>query len=163
MDTVKIGKFLKELRKEQNLTQEQLGEKVGVTNKTVSRWETGTYMPPIECLAILSELYGVSINEIVAGQRLSQAEFAEAAEENLSEALQMSEQVYRQTEKKLSLLLLISTVIAIVIILLMPKYEGRFLLNLLLIVLVAGLAFISNTVILAALLMNKERSGKEQK
>lgn len=163
MDTVKIGKFLKELRKEQNLTQEQLGEKVGVTNKTVSRWETGTYMPPIECLVILSELYGVSINEIIAGQRLSQVEFAEAAEENLSEALQMSEQVFRQTEKRLSLLLLISTVIAMVIILLMPKFDGRFLLNLLLILLVAGLAFISNSVILVALLMNKERSGREQK
>ncbi len=162
MDTVKIGKFLKELRKEQNLTQEQLGEKVGVTNKTVSRWETGTYMPPLECLAILSELYGVSINEIVAGQRLSQAEFAEAAEENLSEALQMSEQVWRQTEKRLSLLLVISTVLAVLIILLMPKFEGRFLLNLLLIVLVAGLALVSNSAILAALLMNKERSGKEQ-
>ena len=162
MDTVKIGKFLKELRKEQNLTQEQLGEKVGVTNKTVSRWETGTYMPPLECLAILSELYGVSINEIVAGQRLSQAEFAEAAEENLSEALQMSEQVWRQTEKRLSLLLVISTVLAVLIILLMPKFEGRFLLNLLLIVLVAGLALISNSAILAALLMNKERCGKEQ-
>lgn len=163
MDTVKIGTFLKELRKEQNLTQEQLGEKVGVTNKTVSRWETGTYMPPLECLAILSELYGVSINEIVAGQRLSQAEFAEAAEENLSEALQMSEQVWRQTEKRLSLLLVISTVLAVLIILLMPKFEGRFLLNLFLIVLVAGLALISNSAILAALLMNKERSGKEQK
>ena len=163
MDTVKIGTFLKELRKEQNLTQEQLGEKVGVTNKTVSRWETGTYMPPLECLAILSELYGVSINEIVAGQRLSQAEFAEAAEENLSEALQMSEQVWRQTEKRLTLLLVISTVLAVLIILLMPKFEGRFLLNLLLIVLVAGLALISNSAILAALLMNKERSGKEQK
>lgn len=163
MDTVKIGRFLKELRKEQNLTQEQLGEKVGVTNKTVSRWETGTYMPPIECLVILSELYGVSINEIIAGQRLSQVEFAEAAEENLSEALQMSEQVFRQTEKRLSLLLLISTVIAMVIILLMPKFDGRFLLNLLLILLVAGLAFISNSVILVALLMNKERSGREQK
>lgn len=163
MDTVKIGKFLKELRKEQNLTQEQLGEKVGVTNKTVSRWETGNYMPPLECLAILSELYGVSINEIVAGQRLSQAEFAEAAEENLSEALQMSEQVWRQTEKRLSLLLVISTVLAVLIILLMPKFEGRFLLNLLLIVLVAGLALISNSAILAALLMNKERSDKEQK
>lgn len=41
MDTQKIGKFLKELRKENNMTQEQLGEKIGVTNKTVSRWETG--------------------------------------------------------------------------------------------------------------------------
>ena len=40
MDTIKIGRFLKELRKENKLTQEQLGEKLGVTNKTVSRWET---------------------------------------------------------------------------------------------------------------------------
>lgn len=41
MDTIKMGKFLKELRKEKGLTQEQLGEKIGVTNKTVSRWENG--------------------------------------------------------------------------------------------------------------------------
>ena len=46
MDTVKMGKFLKELRKEKGLTQEQLGEKIGVTNKTVSRWENGNYFPP---------------------------------------------------------------------------------------------------------------------
>ena len=64
MDTVKIGKFLKELRKEKGYTQETLGEKVGVTNKTVSRWETGTYMPPVECLVLLSDIYDVSINEI---------------------------------------------------------------------------------------------------
>ena len=60
MDTVKMGKFLKELRKEKGLTQEQLGEKIGVTNKTVSRWENGNYIPPAECLAIrltLSHLY----------------------------------------------------------------------------------------------------------
>ena len=49
MDMVKIGKFLAELRKGHNLTQEELGEKLGVTNKTISRWETGTYMPPVEC------------------------------------------------------------------------------------------------------------------
>ena len=53
MDTIKIGRFLKELRKENKLTQEQLGEKLGVTNKTVSRWETGTYLPPVECLSML--------------------------------------------------------------------------------------------------------------
>lgn len=56
MDLVRIGGFLRQLRKEHGLTQEQLGEKVGATNKTISRWETGVYMPPVECLAMLSEL-----------------------------------------------------------------------------------------------------------
>ena len=46
MDLQKTGKFISNLRKEKGLTQEQLGEKLGVTNKTVSRWETGTYLPP---------------------------------------------------------------------------------------------------------------------
>ena len=50
MDLLLIGKFIAELRKEQELTQEQLGEKLGVTNKTVSRWETGAYLPPAEAL-----------------------------------------------------------------------------------------------------------------
>ena len=69
MDVQKIGEFLKELRKQNNMTQEQLGERVGVTNKTVSRWETGKYMPPIECLKSLSDLYQISINEILTGER----------------------------------------------------------------------------------------------
>ena len=54
MDMVKIGGFLKTLRQEQGLTQAQLGETLGVTGKTVSRWETGTYLPPVEMLLLLS-------------------------------------------------------------------------------------------------------------
>ena len=54
MDQVKIGKFLAMLRKKENLTQEELGEKIGVTNKTISRWENGTYMPDIEMFLISS-------------------------------------------------------------------------------------------------------------
>ena len=50
MDVVKFGSFLKELRKEQGLTQEELAEKLGVTNRTVSRWETGTNIPDIDIL-----------------------------------------------------------------------------------------------------------------
>ncbi|MDE5729583.1 MAG: helix-turn-helix transcriptional regulator, partial [Clostridia bacterium] len=57
MDMIKIGKFLCELRKEQNLTQEQLGEELGVSNKTISRWEPGTYLPPVEMLQLLSDKY----------------------------------------------------------------------------------------------------------
>ena len=58
----KIGSFLAELRKEKNLTQDELGEQIGVTNKTISRWENGNYLPPVEMLLILSKLYDVGIN-----------------------------------------------------------------------------------------------------
>ena len=84
MDQIKIGKFIAELRKEKKLTQETLGEALGVTNKTVSRWECGTYMPDIEMLGLLAKEFGVSINELLAGQRLNDEEFRQAADENLS-------------------------------------------------------------------------------
>ena len=48
MDQIKIGKFIATLRRQSGLTQEKLGEKIGVTNKTISRWENGNYMPDIE-------------------------------------------------------------------------------------------------------------------
>jgi len=90
MDTKRVGMFLAELRKQNNMTQEQLGEKIGVTNKTVSRWETGAYMPPVEMLEILSNLYDVSINEIVSGKKLNETEYKQQAEENMKEVLSES-------------------------------------------------------------------------
>lgn len=90
MDMQKIGSFLTVLRKERGLTQAQLGEQLGVTNKTVSRWETGTYLPPVEMLQQLSELYGITINEILSAQRLEERQFREKAEENLKSALRES-------------------------------------------------------------------------
>ena len=57
MDTVKIGNFLRELRKEKNLTQEQLAEVFSVSNRTVSRWETGSNMPDISLLLEMAEYY----------------------------------------------------------------------------------------------------------
>ena len=61
MDQKKIGSFLKELRKEKDITQEQLAEKINVSGRTVSRWETGSNMPDISLLAELAEFYDVSI------------------------------------------------------------------------------------------------------
>ena len=87
MDLVQTGKFIAALRKEHGLTQEQLGEILYVSNKTVSRWETGTYLPPAEALLAMSEMFGVSINEILSGKRLSTEEYQAAAEENLQQAI----------------------------------------------------------------------------
>lgn len=90
MDVIKIGEFLADLRKAQGWTQEQLGEKLGVTNKTISRWETGNYLPSVEMLQMMSELYGLTINELLSGERLTQERYREKAEENIKTALSES-------------------------------------------------------------------------
>ncbi len=72
MDQKKIGGFLKELRKETGITQEQLAEKLGVSGRTVSRWENGNNMPDISLLTDIAELYDVSIPEIIDGERKSE-------------------------------------------------------------------------------------------
>lgn len=90
MDMLKMGSFLAELRKEHNLTQAELGVKLGVTNKTISRWETGNYMPPVEMLEELSNMYGMTINELLSGKKLSTEEYKEMAETNIKETLKAS-------------------------------------------------------------------------
>ena len=72
MDQRKIGEFLKGLRKEKNLTQEQLAEQLNVSSRSVSRWETGRNMPDIGLLAEHAKLYDVSIPEIIDGKRRSE-------------------------------------------------------------------------------------------
>lgn len=69
MEQKKIGNFLKNLRKEKGITQEMLAEKLNVSGRTVSRWETGNNMPDISLLIELAEFYDVSIPEIVNGRR----------------------------------------------------------------------------------------------
>ena len=72
MDQKKIGEFLKRLRKEKGLTQEQLAERFYVSSKTVSRWETGSNMPDVGTLIDLADFYDVDIRELIDGERKSE-------------------------------------------------------------------------------------------
>ena len=69
MNIAKIGKLLQTLRKEKGITQEQLAEQVGVTRRTVSRWETGSNMPDLDVLIELSDFYAVDLRKILSGER----------------------------------------------------------------------------------------------
>ena len=69
MDQKKSGSFLRELRKEKQLTQEQLAERFGVTSRSVSRWETGSNMPDLSILVELADFYDVDIRDIIDGER----------------------------------------------------------------------------------------------
>ena len=72
MDQKKTGEFLKQLRKEKSLTQEQLAEQFFVSGRTVSRWETGSNMPDLSVLVELADYYDVDIREIIDGERKSE-------------------------------------------------------------------------------------------
>lgn len=86
MDMIKTGKFIAALRREKGLTQQELAERLYVTAKTVSRWENGNYMPPIDTLPALSEILGATIVEIIAGERLPEEKSEQAQQQALNEA-----------------------------------------------------------------------------
>lgn len=74
MNQKKMGAFIKTLRKENNLTQEQLAEALSVSNRTVSRWETGNNIPDLDMLIILADYFDVEIKELIEGERLKEKE-----------------------------------------------------------------------------------------
>ena len=92
MNMIKTGKFLQELRKEKELTQEQLAEQLGVARRTVSRWETGNNMPDLDILVELSDLYSVDLREILSGERKSESMDQELKETVLQVADYSSEE-----------------------------------------------------------------------
>lgn len=100
MDQIKIGRFIAALRRQAGLTQEALGEKLGVTNKTVSRWENGNYMPDIEMLQLLGKEFQVSINELLAGERLADEDFRRAADENILSVSNSKESAFSREERQ---------------------------------------------------------------
>ena len=91
MNQQKIGKFLKCLRRESGLTQEQLAERFSVSSRTVSRWETGSNMPDVGMLVELADFYDVDIREIIDGERKSEIMNKETKETILKVAEYASE------------------------------------------------------------------------
>ena len=71
MDQLKIGKFIAECRKQKNLTQMQLAEKLGITDKAISKWERGIAMPDTSIMLELGDILGISINELLSGEKIN--------------------------------------------------------------------------------------------
>ncbi|MDE7330017.1 MAG: helix-turn-helix domain-containing protein [Clostridia bacterium] len=84
MDAIKIGRFIKSLRKENSLTQREVAERLNVSEKTISKWETGNGMPEVSLMLPLCKLFGISINELLSGERLDEKRYVEKAEENMA-------------------------------------------------------------------------------
>ncbi len=95
MNQLETGKFIAELRKEKSLTQAQLGDLLGVTNKTISRWENGNYMPDLSVLQALCAVLEVSVNEMLSRKRLDQSDFRQQADANLLLTLSQAKRMKR--------------------------------------------------------------------
>ena len=109
MDLVKTGAFLRELRKEKNITQEELAEKMGVARRTVSRWETGANMPDMDILIDISDFYGVDLREILDGERKSKQMDKEIKETVLKVA-----EYENEGKKRSSIVVIVYSVLGII-------------------------------------------------
>ena len=98
MDQQKTGRFLKELRKEKGLTQEQVAEHFNVAGRTVSRWETGSNMPDLSMLAEISSFYEVDIREIIDGERKSE-KMDNELKETLEKVADYNDAIYAKTTR----------------------------------------------------------------
>lgn len=85
MDQVKIGKFIAQCRKEKQLTQAQLAEKLNITDRAVSKWETGKGMPDSSIMIELCDILGICVNELFSGEKLQMENSNNKADENLVE------------------------------------------------------------------------------
>ena len=89
MDQIKIGKFIAECRKKNNLTQMQLGEKLNITDRAISKWENGKGMPDSSIMLDLCEKLKISVNELLSGEVIKVEDYKKQAEENLLKMLMM--------------------------------------------------------------------------
>lgn len=83
MDQVKIGKFIAQVRKEKQLTQKQLADLLNISDKTISKWETGRGLPDVSMILSLCEILDINANELLSGERIPDELYKEKAEETI--------------------------------------------------------------------------------
>ena len=113
MNQIKIGGFLKELRKEKGLTQEQLAEQFNVSRRSVSRWETGSNLPDVDILIEMADYYEVDLRELIDGERKSEKMNEELKETVLKVADYSNEEKKRST--RIVLIFFVLGIIALIL------------------------------------------------
>lgn len=113
MNMVRIGCFLKALRKEKELTQEQLAEMFNVSRRTVSRWETGKNIPDLDLLIELSDYYQVEIRELLDGKRKKEKINTEE-QETVRTVIELSYEDRKRLLKRMNILFIIGLFIAVI-------------------------------------------------
>ncbi|MEF2920065.1 MAG: helix-turn-helix domain-containing protein [Acutalibacteraceae bacterium] len=113
MDQIKIGEFLKELRKEKGLTQEQLAEQFNVSRRSISRWETGSNLPDVDILIEMADYYEVDLRELIDGERKSE-KMNEELKETVLKVAEFSNEDKMKVTKRMNKLFICGFVAAVI-------------------------------------------------
>lgn len=127
MNQIKIGKFIASCRKEQGMTQANLAEKLGITDRAVSKWENGKSMPDSGIMLELCELLEINVNELLSGEKIDMNNYEEKTEENLRQVLNRVEKILNENR-----VLKLAITILLIIIAMFVAFEfgediGRFI------------------------------------
>ena len=115
MNQERIGIFIAELRKEKKLTQIDLANKLGITDRAISKWENGRGLPDLSLLTPLCEKLGVSINELLSGSRLDKKDYPEKLEENIINTIDYTDKKIKKTKKFFVIVLSVIVIMFIVL------------------------------------------------
>lgn len=126
MDQLKIGKFIAECRKKNNLTQMQLAEKLGITDRAVSKWETGKSLPDSSIMLDLCDILNITVNDLLSGEIVTMDNYSKKLEKNLLEMVKQKEESDKRLlhlEILMGILCILPMLISIVIVLTVPMEE----------------------------------------
>lgn len=120
MDQIKIGKFIAEIRKEQNFTQRQLADILSISDKTVSKWECGKGLPEVSLMIPLCDALQITVNDLLTGERVSEVDYQKKAEENMMNLINENEE--NKKRMALSIICGVITIIAVCSLVVIASY-----------------------------------------
>ena len=115
MDLVKIGKYIAGKRKDLGMTQKQLAEKLGMSDKSVSKWERGVCLPDVSVYSELCQILGISINEFLAGEDIVRENIAKKSEENIIGLATDSKQKQKRLKYIIGILLVTAAIVVLTV------------------------------------------------
>ena len=122
MNQEKIGKFILELRKEKNMTQKELADKIGVTDRAISKWENGRGMPELSLMKPLCDELDITINDLISGERVEKQEYQEKLEENILNTINYSNKKIKKSNKIFKVIIGITGIIILLMVLLISMF-----------------------------------------
>lgn len=129
MEQARIGRFIQQLRKERNLTQRELAEKLGVTDRAISKWENGRGIPDVSLMKALCDTLGITVNELLSGERIDQNDYRIKSDSNILTTLDQSDRRIKRKNALLwtvTILTMLLVITGILLIYTVPVTRGYF-------------------------------------